>query len=166
MDVDRVLEAFNRHQAEVILIGGMNFFLSHQPVTTFDVDLWMEDSPANHLSVHNSLVDLQAEVSFSPQGDDWTRVADLPAPGWLARSPVFCLTTPHGAVDMFRFVPGLEAGYAVLREECPVRHTPTGIRFRSLSDRLMIRCQESLPEPARRLDRIRALQRAIAADHD
>ena len=43
MNVDRILETFNRHQVACLLIGGMNFLLRHQPVLTFDIDLWISD---------------------------------------------------------------------------------------------------------------------------
>jgi hypothetical protein len=47
MTVDQILETFNRRQAGYLLIGGMNFLLRHQPVLTFDVDLWVADTPEN-----------------------------------------------------------------------------------------------------------------------
>jgi len=158
MNVDLILSAFNRHHAEYILIGGMNFFLVHQPVTTFDVDIWIEDSAANHKAVHAALSDVGAEVSFSPKGDDWRLVSQLDGPDWLARAPLFCLLCPHGAIDIFRSVRGLEAGFAACRAHCPVRHTPTGVPFRSLTDELMVACQLALPENERKLDRLRLLQ--------
>jgi hypothetical protein len=157
MNVDLILSVFNKHHAECVLIGGMNFFIVHQPVTTFDVDLWVEDTEANHLSVHAALSELEAEVSFSRKGDDWQLVSGLDTPDWLRRAPVFCLNSPHGAIDIFRYVRGLEEGYAVLRPLCPLRATPTGVPFRSLSDELMIRCQLALPETERKHDRLQAL---------
>ena len=44
MNVDLILSTFNRHQADCILIAGMNFFIIHEPVTTFPVDLWIADT--------------------------------------------------------------------------------------------------------------------------
>lgn len=157
MNVDLILSTLNRHGADYVLIGGMNFFLVHQPVVTFDVDIWIADLPANHQAVHAALVELQAEVSFSPHGEDWRPLRVEEPPDWLIRRPLHCLYTPHGPVDVFREVAGLEAGYAVLREQCPLRQTPTGVPFRSLSDALMIQCQLALPEGLRKLDRLRAL---------
>lgn len=157
MNVDAILAAFNGHGADYILIGGMNFFLAHQPVTTFDVDLWIADSEANRRATHGALVELRAEVSWSSKGDDWRRLTNDDPADWLVRQSVHCLFSPHGPVDIFRHVPGLEVGYAVLRGECPIRKTPSGIPFRSLSDELMILCQLALPEPLRKLDRIRSL---------
>jgi len=157
MNVDLILSTFNEHGVDYILIGGMNFFIVHQPVTTFDVDFWIADAELNHQAVHRALSALDTEVSFSPKGDDWRPVVTLPSPTWLTRMGVFCLTSPHGAIDVFRFVPGLENGYEALKQSCPVRETNSGIKFRSLSDELMIRCQLALPEPQRKLDRLRYL---------
>ncbi len=157
MNVDLVLATFNARSAQYILIGGMNFFIVHQPVTTFDVDLWVNDTDPNLGAVHAALVDLEAEVSFSPKGDDWRLISGLSSPGWLRRAPVFCLNSPHAPIDIFRFVPGLEEGFAQLEPRCPMRQTPTSVPFRSLSDELMIRCQLALPEAERKQDRLRAL---------
>ena len=49
MNVDRILETFNRHEVAWLLIGGMNFLLRHKPVLTFDVDLWVDDTVQNRL---------------------------------------------------------------------------------------------------------------------
>ncbi len=157
MNVDLILSTLNSHHADYILIGGMNFFLNHQPVTTFDVDLWIEDAPLNQQAVHGALAELGTEVSFSNRGDDWVPVSQLTSSDWLQRQGVFCLWSPHGAIDIFRAVAGLEAGYTALRSECPLRQTPAGVSYRSLSDDLMVRCQLALPEPERHVDRLRAL---------
>jgi hypothetical protein len=157
MNVDLILSAFNEQGADCILIGGMNFFLVHQPVSTFDVDLWVADDEANLRAVHQALSQLSAEVSFDPKGECWQNIARLSDWTWLLRAPLFCLNSPHGAIDVFRHVRGLEAGYDALRGSCPLRKTPTGVSFRSLSDSLMIQCQLALSEAERKQDRLRAL---------
>lgn len=157
MKVDLILSTFGGHRADYVLIGGMNFFLVHAPVTTFDVDLWINDVPENHERVHLALSELAAEVSLSPKGDDWRLVGEFRDASWLRRSAVFCLNSPHGAIDVFRQVAGLEDGFAALAPQCPLRRTPTGVEFRSLSDELMVRCQMALPEPLRKMDRLRTL---------
>jgi hypothetical protein len=48
-------------------------------------------------------------------------------------------------------------GFEALRPRCPMRQTLSGVPFCSLSDDLMIRCRLALPEPERKLDRLRAL---------
>jgi hypothetical protein len=40
MNIDRILETFNRRDVSYLLIGDMNFLLRHAPVLTYDVDLW------------------------------------------------------------------------------------------------------------------------------
>jgi hypothetical protein len=157
VNVDLILSTFNQHHADYILIGGMNFFLNHEPVTTFDVDLWIADTRENHQVVHVALSELHAEVSFSPKGDDWRQVCAFDSAAWLQRSAVFCLFSPNGSIDIFRSVPGLEAGFATSRDLCPVRQTPTGVPYRSLNDELMIRCQLALPEADQKKDRLRSL---------
>ncbi|HMP76278.1 MAG TPA: hypothetical protein PKE12_08285 [Kiritimatiellia bacterium] len=47
LDVDAIFDAFNSREVEYILIGGMNFLLRHQPVLTFDVDVWIHDTAEN-----------------------------------------------------------------------------------------------------------------------
>src|ERR1041385_4152548 len=157
MNADLILTTFDECAVDFILIGGMNFFLVHQPVFTFDVDLWIADDDENLSRVHKALCDFDAEGSFSPRGDGWRLVSDFPDWHWLRRAALFCLNSPHGAIDVFRSVRGLEAGYAALKERCPLRATPTGVPFRSLSDDLMIACQLALPEAERKQDRLRAL---------
>ena len=57
MNVDRVLETLNRHQVDCLLIGGMNFLLRHQPMLTFDVDVWVADTPDNLRRCESALAD-------------------------------------------------------------------------------------------------------------
>ena len=47
MNVDRILAAMRDHSVRCLLIGGMNYLLRHEPVLTYDVDLWIEDTEAN-----------------------------------------------------------------------------------------------------------------------
>ena len=157
MDVDRILRTFHNAGVEYVLICGMNFFLVHKPVATFDVDLWIADEVNNRAKVHDALTELKAEVSFSTKGDDLALVEDLPSSAWLERAAVFCLNSPHGAIDIFRSVRGLEPDYQTLRGRFVRRATPSGVPFQSLPDDLMIAYQLALPEPERKRDRLRAL---------
>jgi len=104
MDVDQILETFNRRRVDYLLIGGVNFLLRHAPVLTFDVDLWIEDSAENRRRCETALGQLRAE--WGAAENDWGPVAEK-TPGWLDRQGVFCLTSPHGAIDVFRAVKGL-----------------------------------------------------------
>jgi hypothetical protein len=38
MNLDRILETFSAQRVDYILIGGVNFLLRHEPVTTYDID--------------------------------------------------------------------------------------------------------------------------------
>ncbi len=157
MNVDRILEAVNRHRVAYILIGGMNFLLRHAPVLTFDVDLWIEDSPENLARCEKALAELEAEWGDSEE--TWGPVAAKP-PGWLASQDVFCLTTPHGAVDIFRSVKGLSS-WSVSRGSAHVGKTAGGVPFVGLSDDDMLACQMALPEAARDRQRIEILRKSL-----
>lgn len=154
MDVERILQAFNEEKVRSILIGGMNFFLRHDPVSTYDVDLWIEDSEVNKARASRALSSLEAE--WGRTDAEWKRV--LPDGFWMRGQGCFCLTSPAGSIDIFLAVDGLEDGF----EACFARavHTRTlgGVNYVALSDSDMIRCQEALPEGLRKLDRVRVLR--------
>jgi hypothetical protein len=157
MNVDHILETLNAHQAAYILIGGMNFLLRHAPALTYDVDLWVEDTPQNLARCERALGELRAEWGASE--DDWEPVAAQP-PGWLGRQPLFCLTSPHGSIDVFRSVKGLGA-WAASRAHALSGQTAGGTPFVGLSDDDMLRCQMALPETERNQQRIQTLRRAL-----
>lgn len=157
MNVDGILHAFNECGVEYLMIGGMNFLLRHQPVLTYDLDVWIRDTPANVARCDMALQALGA--SWGPTEDSWKKVADQP--GWLSRQSVYCLTSDSGAIDVFRAVRGLPSW-----EEANARAyagvTAGGVAYRGLGDEDMIACQLALPEGLRRHDRIAVLRRATA----
>lgn len=157
MDVDRILKTFNAHQVQYLLIGGLNFLPRHQPVLTYDVDLWIEDSPANRRSTEAALVERQAE--WGPSEADWRPVSAW-GEGWSDRQAVFCLSAPAGAIVIFRTVRGL-AVWSEWRQRAFSSVTAAGTPYWGLSDSDMLLCQTSLPEAAQKLDRIRVLRQAI-----
>lgn len=159
MNVDAVLIALNDRQVEYLLIGGMNFLLRHQPVMTFDIDVWIHDTSANRKRCEQALADLCAE--WGPTEAEWRAVSTL-APDWLARQSMFCLTTLHGALDVFRVVPGLSSWpmCAATAVEC---RTGAGVICMGLCDADMLRCQEALAESDRKLDRIAFLRNRLQA---
>jgi hypothetical protein len=157
MNVDRILETFNRHQVNYLLIGGMNFLLRHKPVLTYDVDLWVEDGEENLRRCEAALAALEAEWGRSDA--DWGKVAHR-ASGWLGTQPVFCLTSPHGAIDIFREVRGL-TNWREARARALYERTTSGIPYWGLADEDMLRCQQVLDEPQRNRDRIATLQEAL-----
>jgi hypothetical protein len=157
MNVDRILETLNRHEVAYLLIGGMNFLLRHKPVLTFDVDVWIDDTVENRVKCETALAALDAQWGASD--DDWKLVSQRPS-GWLDRQALFCLHSPHGALDVFRRVAGLgawEISAGVARHE----QTPGGVSYLGLSDEDMLRCQYALEPETRRPDRITTLEAAI-----
>ena len=144
-------------KVDYILIGGVNFLIRHLPELTFDVGIWVRDTPENLNALNHSLETLGA--SWGPTERDWApipRKAD-----WLQQQAVFCLTTNYGALDIFREVRGLEGQYA----ECLARSSriklPGGVEFNSLSDQDMLACQLALPESERKQKRVEVLTKAI-----
>jgi hypothetical protein len=157
VDVDFILATLNRNRVAYLLIGGMNFMLRHRPLLTFDIDLWIEDLPENRAKCEAALAELEAE--WGPADDDWKPVAQRPR-GWLEQQALFCLTSPHGAIDIFRRVAGLdnwEDSSATAVEE----RTAAGTEYLGLSDEDMLKCQFALDEGLRKQDRIAVLAEAI-----
>ena len=159
MNIDHILAVFNRHEVRYLLIGGVNFLLRHRPVLTFDMDFWIEDNEANRRRCELALNELNAEWGRTEA--DWAPVAARPA-GWLAQQSVYCLTSPHGAIDIFRSVQGL-ANWTAAFTASVAGHTAAGTPYRGLSDQDMLACQLSLPPESRKSDRIRDLQKALTA---
>ncbi len=162
MNVDHILETMNRNQVSYLLIGGMNFLLRHAPVLTYDVDVWIEDTPENLQRCEKALAELQAEWGASD--DDWRPAADRPA-GWLGRQWLFCLTSPHGPIDIFRSVRGL-GSWAASHAKAQAGKTAGGVPFLGLSDDDMLQCQIALPEAERNSRRIETLKKALGRAED
>jgi hypothetical protein len=154
MNVEKILDTFNRHEVDYLLIGGMNFFLRHRPDTTFDVDFWIEDSSENRLRCHRALAELQAE--WGANDDDWSLI-EKKSLSWLEKQAVFCLNSPVGSIDIFRHVTGLDS-WELCRKRAVRAATKGGMNFLALADEDLLRCQMALPEHERRLDRIRFLK--------
>jgi hypothetical protein len=157
MNPERILNVFNRHGVKYLIIGGMNIFLRHQPQSTFDIDLWIEDSMENLARCHKALVELEAQ--WGREEKDWEPVSKK-TETWLNQQQVFCIYSPAGAIDIFRSVTGL-----VSWEECNNRaivgKTKNGILFSALGDKDMLKCQLALPENQQKKDRIRILKESI-----
>jgi hypothetical protein len=157
VNIDGILGVFNKHEVRYLLVGGVNFLLRHKPVLTFDVDFWVEDSTDNLRRCEAALSELNAAWGFSDE--DWGPVKEK-ASGWIQRQGVFCLTSPHGAIDVFRSVRGLgswEQSFTNSLESV----TASGVHCRGISDSDMLKCQLSLDEVDRKEDRIKALRRAL-----
>jgi hypothetical protein len=153
MNVDHILSAFNEAKVDYILIGGMNFLLRHSPILTFDVDIWIDDSPDNRTRCEDALARLNAE--WGETTTDWKRTSKF-APGWLDRQNVFCLNSPHGAIDIFRSVTGL-ADWRSSAARAAKETTLRGTSYRGLSDADMLACQLALEPGQRKMERVKFL---------
>jgi hypothetical protein len=158
MGVNEILDALNRRQCRYLLIGGMNFMLRHQPILTYDIDVWIEDTDENRRHCEEALADIGAEWGRTEQ--EWGPVARLSS-GWLAQQGMFSLSTPFGALDIFRAVTGLPS-WLECWQRSTVERTAEGISFHGLSDDDMLQCQLALPPAERKLERVRTLQDSIA----
>lgn len=156
-DLEAILAVMNAHRVDAILIGGMNFFLKFKTTLTYDVDLWIEDTPANRARCEAALAAIDAQWGHDEAS--WGPVAQLSA-GWLERQQVFCLGTSAGAVDIFRSLVGV-ANWQSARHRAELRQSPGGENYVGMSDEDMLACQLALAHPERKQDRIAALTRRI-----
>ncbi len=157
MNVDRILETMNRHGVRCLLIGGMNFALRHEPILTYDVDLWIDDVFDNRQNCEQALAELNAE--WGQTVETWKPVKDMSS-GWLEQQAMFCLTTEQGAVDVFRSVAGLD-NWQDSWDRGIATALSTGTAYRALSDEDMLRCQMALPEGLQKKSRIETLRTQI-----
>jgi hypothetical protein len=137
MNLDRIFDTFNQHGVAYLLIGGMNFMLRHQPILTFDVDLWIDDRDDNRARCELALAALDAE--WGDTDTTWEPVANKPA-GWLART-----------------VPGL-GGWQSSFQTAIAEATSSGIRYYGISDEDMLRCQLALDAALQKTSRMQVLQ--------
>ncbi len=161
MNVDHILDTLNKGGVRYLLIGGMNVFFRHQSVLTYDVDLWIEDERGNRERCENALVQLDA--SWGKTDESWGLVSRLKT-GWLEWQSVFCMSSPHGSIDIFRTVRGLES-WSTSYELSVDGRTSSGIPFRALSDEDMLKCQLALAPAEQKLARIEMLQKAMGKTH-
>jgi hypothetical protein len=157
MNVDEILRALNEERVDYLLIGGMNFLLRHLPELTFDVDIWVRDDAENLNRLTRALRRLGAqwgrtEAAWAPVPEDWR---------WLETQAVFCLTTQHGALDVFRDVLGLEGRYPECKTRSVPAQTANGIPFHPLCDEDMLASQEALPPGQQKVGRMETLRAAI-----
>jgi hypothetical protein len=156
MDIDHILATFNRHQVDYLLIGGVNFLLRHTPVLTYDIDLWIDDTAENRRRCETALGELRAEWGMTDS--DWGPVV-AKRPGWMDNRSVLCLTSPSGAIDIFRSVAGLSS-WSACQGRAEQSRTASGTAFLGLTDADMLDCQLALPEGQRNEARVHYLQNA------
>lgn len=162
MNVDRILSVMQEQGVAFLLIGGMNFLLRHEPVLTFDVDLWIDDQFDNRRACERALGQLDAE--WGRTDETWGPVRALPA-GWLDAQPVFCLNSPSGAIDIFRVVTGLD-DWSTCRSRALAERTAGGVDYWGLCDADMLQCQLALDERHRRTQRVATLERILKLRSD
>jgi hypothetical protein len=157
MNVDAILTSLNEHRVEYLLVGGMNFLLRHKPVLTFDVDVWIRDTKDNRHRCETALISMKAE--WGPSESEWGPVSGLGA-DWLSRQSMFCLTTGHGALDVFRTIAGLPSwtDASAASVECV---TASGTVCRGICDGDMLRCQDALDRSEQKSDRAEYLRRLL-----
>ena|SRR5687767_8171666 len=157
MNVDHILHTLSSEDVDYLLIGGMNFLLRHLPELTFDVDIWVRDDSENLERLNGALRILsgewgQTETDWRPVPQDWR---------WLRQQGCYCLTTTHGAVDIFREVRGLEGRYGECKAQAIPSTTSTGVPYYALSDEHMLACQQALPPAEQKQRRMEVLTAAI-----
>jgi hypothetical protein len=75
----------------------------------------------------------------------------------LLQQSLFCLNSPHGAIDVFRTVRGL-GDWHDARQRALAERTAGGVPYLGLSDGDMLQCQRALDPADQKQDRIKALQ--------
>jgi len=125
----------NQCQVAYLLIGGMNYLLRHQTLLTVDIDLWIADSEANRLRCEAALAALDAQ--WGRTDATWEPVRNKP-PHWLDHQPVLSLNSPHGAIDIFKLVPGL-ADWQASWQSSIAAETPGGVCYHGICDEDMLR---------------------------
>jgi hypothetical protein len=157
MNVDQVLSSMNARGVRYLLIGGMNFMLRHKPLLTYDIDFWIDDAGVNRRQCELALVDLEAE--WGATDETWGNVSVLPA-NWLDEQMVFCLNSPHGAIDIMRAVKGLD-DWQLAWDRGVDEFTAAGTPYRGLSDADMLQCQLALSTTQQKSERVRILSEIL-----
>jgi len=154
INVDLILQTLNQNYVEYLLIGGMNFLLRHKPVLTYDVDVWINDTEDNCRRCELALIELGAQ--WGATDADWKPVSSM-VPGWLRGQELYSLTTSYGALDVFRYVRGLE-DWLACRNRSYLGKTKVGTPFQGLSDQDMLTAQYALDKRDQKQERIEHLK--------
>jgi hypothetical protein len=157
MNIDHILDTLNRHDVRSLLIGGVNYMLRHQPILTYDVDVWIEDEALNRRRCEEALSALDCAWGESEQ--TWRPVSNL-SQKWLDRQSLFCLSSPHGAIDIFRALEGLN-DWQSCRDRAIRESTASGISYWGLCDEDMLQCQLALAVELQKQERVLALRKAL-----
>ena len=159
-DYRRVFLTMNSHCVSYLLVGGLNYFLLHKPVTTQGIDLLIEDTTPNRSRCEQALKELGGE--WGRGDDDWGSVS-AKKDGWLSGQSVFCLLTQCGPVDIFLSIPGISNYHeASCRSVLLDLDLATSVRLISSKD--LLSCQLAIPEIYRKPERIMYLRGQL--DHE
>ena len=153
-DYHRIIAAMNLHDVSYLLVGGLNFFLLHKPVTTQDIDLLVDDTPSNRERCLKGLAELDAE--WGRGDDDWGPVKDKTY-DWISSQSVYCLLTPFGPLDIFRSIPGIPDYAQAFSRAVNLEIAPL-ISVKLLSAADLLACQMALPDTHRKHDRVAYLK--------
>lgn len=97
-----ILQRFNDHRVEYVVIGGLAAVLHGAPVSTFDVDVVAPFVPENVERMHAALQGINPRFRFTPRliplHDDWRE---------LVRFTNLNLVTDLGVVDVLGDLPGI-----------------------------------------------------------
>lgn len=150
----RILQYYD---VQFLLIDGMNFFLAHQPLSTQDIDVLIEDSEGNRRRCELALIAMDAE--WGKDDPDWGFVRNK-SEGWLNQQSVYCLLTKFGPLDIFRSVKGFDS-FQAARARASVKLLDDQLKVPLLSAMDLLECQLVLPEESRRLDRVAYLKKLL-----
>ncbi len=159
-DYRAIFQTLDLHGVDYLLIGGLNFFLLHQPVSTQDVDVLIRSSPDNVSRCESALCDMKAEWGSSD--DDWELVCNKPS-GWLNKQDVFCLLTKFGPLDIFLSVPGIESFDSAKHRAIKYSYSSSNASH-LVSAFDLLACQLAIPEQYRRRDRVKYLEELLQKD--
>lgn len=61
LNCERLFRSLQEHQVRFILIGGMNYYLRYRPITTQDIDIWIDPNAENTARCESALESIGAE---------------------------------------------------------------------------------------------------------
>ncbi len=148
-------------KVDYLLVGGLNFYLSHQPVSTQDIDFLIRDTQENRDACEAALIEMAAQ--WGRTDEDWSPVQNK-SKGWLNEQTVFCTLTMYGPVDVFRQISGIP-DYDDAKNRS-VTQVVKGVPIHLISPEDLLNCQLAISEHDRRHDRVRYLRRILNREEE
>ena len=129
MDVEHILRILNSHSVEYVVLG-MAGLMPHSGVpVTSNLGILIADTPENRTELNFALQDLGCHSS--PSENIWKAVEDDHA--WLEEKSVHALTCPHGTLEIFRKLKGIEDGFEACKSRASILLMLDGEMYYSLS---------------------------------